>query len=78
MKTLYSPTMTPNAHERAEWQRLALAAYDCDRTKVGARFNVAASDSSLLHTMPIHDFDEMQAIYRQWLVYGFTGIADLP
>jgi len=65
-----SQTMTPTAHEKAEWSRMATAAYNSGRNAIGHRFSVAASlprDGS----MTLNHFDALQSEYRAWLVGGF-------
>ena len=64
-------TITPTAHEKAEWSRMAAAAYKARRNAIGHRFSVAASlprDGAL----PLATFDSLQADYRAWLVDGFA------
>jgi hypothetical protein len=60
--------MTPNAHEKAEWARLAQAAYSRDRNDIGHRFSGAASLRNA-EAITLSLFDELQGIYRDWLVF---------
>jgi hypothetical protein len=59
--------ITPTEHEKAEWSRLAQAAYKRGKNAIGHRYSVAAShprNSSVSVTY----FDYLQHGYRQWLV----------
>ena len=51
-------------HERAEWSRMAKAAYASGHNATGHRFSVAATQLS----MPLARFDSLQADYRSWLI----------
>jgi hypothetical protein len=62
-------SMAPNAHERAEWQRLALDATARGFRDTAERFASAA----LVPDLPLKTFDALQAEYRQWLVRGFAA-----
>ena len=70
-----SQTITPTAHEKAEWSRMATAAYKARRNPIGHRFSVAASlprDGA----MDLSRFDALQAEYRAWLIDGFAPEAN--
>lgn len=60
------PSMTPNAHERNEWRRLASNAACRGFNDRAIQFSEAARKTDL----PLTEFDALQAVYRQWLVYG--------
>lgn len=66
-------TITPTAHEKAEWARLAQAAYAADLNTVGHRFSGAASLRNE-HKMMLATFDSLQNDYRTWLVDGIEGL----
>lgn len=70
--TRYIATVTPSAHEKAEWTRLAQAAYKAGRNAIGHRFSVAASLPST-GSMALATFDSLQADYRSWLIDGWSG-----
>jgi hypothetical protein len=62
-------TMTPTPHEKSEWARMAKSAYNTGHNAVGHRFSAAASlrkDAAI----SLKDFDELQELYRMWLVFG--------
>ena len=63
-----SQTMTPTAHERAEWSRLSV---DCQKHKRqdAARFFERLSLST--EPVPVETFDRAQRYYRGWLISGF-------
>jgi hypothetical protein len=60
-------TMTLTNHERAEFQRMATAAYKSGRNPVGHRFSVAGA----LATLELSRFDALMNEYREWLVFGW-------
>ena len=62
--------ITPTAHDKTEWSRLAQAAYREGRNSIGHRFSAAAS---LPHDAPmtVAQFDALQGQYRHWLVFGW-------
>jgi len=62
-------TMTPIPHEKAEWSRMAKSAYSSGHNAVGHRFSAAASLPKDV-AIPLKDFDELQELYRMWLVFG--------
>lgn len=66
----YVSYITPTEHEKREWSRMARAAYAEDRNEIGHQFSAY---SALLHNeaIPTARFDELQAQYQQWLVFGF-------
>lgn len=59
----------PNAHEKAEWSRLARAAYRAGLNKVGHRYSTAAALIDGL-TVSTAYFDMLQSNYRRWLNDG--------
>lgn len=65
----WTDSITPNDHEKAEWSRVAQAAYSSGNNALGHRFSAYAS---LEHgaRMPADLFDNLQSIYRTWLVFG--------
>lgn len=66
-------TITPNDHEKAEWARMAQAAYRTGRNAIGHRYSAAAA---LRHNepLPLPRFDTLQSGYRAWLVFNeFPG-----
>lgn len=63
--------MTVNAHEKAEWSRLAQAAYAADRNAIGHQYSVAASLPNG-GQISISRFDWLQRGYRGWLIGGFA------
>ena len=73
MTATYSPTMVPTEHEKAEWSRLAQDAYANDRNDLGAKFSVSASYLKG-ESMTLAKFDELQRIYRQWLIGGLSSV----
>lgn len=63
-------TITPTVAEKAEWSRMATAAYKARRNAIGHRFSVAASlprDGA----MDLSRFDALMSEYRSWLIDGF-------
>lgn len=59
--------ITPNAHEKSEWSRMAQAAYLGRRNDIGHRFSVAASLPSY-GQVTVAYFDRLQTEYRAWLI----------
>jgi hypothetical protein len=66
-------TITPTAHDVAEWQRLATDAYRIGLNASGHRFSVAAAKYPSGRQMPLDVYDSLQAEYREWLIGGFPG-----
>lgn len=66
--------VTPTEHEKSEWARLASAAYAEGRNEIGHRFSMAAT---LRHSeaCAVKWFDELQGLYRSWLISGFEEAA---
>ena len=64
-----APTITPTEHEKAEWSRMAVAAYSANRNDVGHRYSAAASlpRGSII---PVNRFDNLQHGYRAWLCWN--------
>lgn len=65
--------MVPTDHEKSEWSRMARAAYADDWNATGHRFSAAASLESG-RSIPLHQFDDLQAEYRSWLIGGFYRV----
>lgn len=61
--------MTPTAHEKSEWQRMARAAYSIGKNAVGHQFSTAASLADN-EALPLNRFDDLQDKYRAWLCFG--------
>lgn len=66
-----STTITPNAHERAEWARLAADAYRTGRNFYGHRYSAASARPGPV-ALPV--FDTLQTVYRVWLNTGWSGV----
>jgi len=65
-------TITPTAHEKKEWARLAAAAFHVHANSIGMLFSdVAKSPANA--AIDIRRFDDLQTIYRHWLVFGELG-----
>jgi len=71
MKTQSSQSITPNAHERNEWLRMAKDAEKHGMQAIADKFAAAAMRLSSAAEIPLHEFDALQAEYRSWLVDGF-------
>lgn len=61
--------LTPTAHEKAEWSRMARAAYAADRNDIGRRYSVAGS-LPMSGQMTVGYFDRLQRGYRGWLTHN--------
>jgi hypothetical protein len=61
--------ITVTEFEKAEWSRMAAAAYRAGRNDVGRRYSVAASIPRN-RRLPCKQFDELQSGYREWLITG--------
>jgi hypothetical protein len=72
----YYATMTPTEHEKAEWSRLAQAAYSAGYNSIGHYYSAYAS-MFRGQDMRIAQFDKLQCGYRQWLVDGFKCPGDI-
>jgi hypothetical protein len=59
----------PTDHEKAEWSRVAQACYASGNNALGHRFSAYASLERGAR-MPADLFDNLQSIYRTWLVFG--------
>ncbi len=66
----HAQTMTPNAHERAEWLRLSQDAFMRCHYEIAQRFAFAGYSES----MPLAEFDSLQADYRAWLLNGALSL----
>jgi len=74
--TAFETFITPTAHEKREWARMAQAAYKAGRSCLGHRMSGAAclaSDQS----MGIQRYDHIMGLYRTWLIDGFAAIPPL-
>jgi hypothetical protein len=65
--------MTVSEHEKAEWARLAQAAYAANRNDLGHQYSVAASLQKG-GSISISRFDWLQRGYRGWLIGGFAEL----
>ena len=67
--------VTPTAHEKMEWSRLAQDAYRTGRNGLGHRYSARASDPAGTR---LHDaaYDAIQTTYRQWLIGGWDAVED--
>lgn len=61
--------ITVTEHEKAEWSRMAQAAYAVSRNDIGTRYSVAAT-LRRGEAMTAARFDALQAPYRAWLVFN--------
>ncbi len=61
--------ITPTTAEKAEWSRMAQAAYAAGRNDIGHRYSVAASLPALCR-IATREFDELHGDYRAWLIDG--------
>lgn len=61
--------ITPTEHDKAEWSRLARAAYAARVNTIGHRYSAAAA-LRRNEPMDVQRFDQLQAGYRAWLVFG--------
>ena len=59
--------ITPLEFEKAEWSRMAQAAYGRDRNDLG-HFLSAAASLPKGGSMTLRRFDDLQGMYRAWLV----------
>jgi hypothetical protein len=62
-------TIQPTTHEKAEWSRMAKSAYKTGHNACGHRFSAAAALPNGA-VITLKDFDELQEIYRMWLVFN--------
>ena len=60
---------TPTEHEKAEWSRMAKAAYASNRNPIGHRYSMAAT-LFRGEPMDLRRFDSLQDGYRAWLVFN--------
>ncbi len=61
--------ITVTEHDKAEWSRMAQAAYSLNKNDVGHRYSAAASlprDTEI----DVKRFDELQEAYRGWLCFN--------
>lgn len=67
--------ITLTEHELSEWRRLAQAAYKTGRTAIGHKFSAAGALPGGSR-MAVTRFDELQSLYREWLIQGFPEDTD--
>ena len=63
--------MTPTAHARSEWLRIAADAYRTGRNVYGHRYSVASATGD---TLPLAVYDTLQRVYRMWLNDGWKAV----
>ena len=63
--------MTPTAHERRGWSRMATDAYRTGHHFYGRRYSAAAAVGD---TLPVAVFDTLQRVYRIWLIDGWSAL----
>jgi hypothetical protein len=61
--------ITPTIHEKAEWARLAQAAYEQGYNRIGHRYSAAASMPEGMRIQAWR-FNDLQSDYADWLVFG--------
>lgn len=64
----YEPTMTPTAHERAEWLRMGRDASRHGLTSIAK----ACRDGAKADKLWIETYDMIASGYRRWLVFGWN------
>jgi hypothetical protein len=70
-------SIVPTEHEKAEWARMARAAYAEDKGQIGSYFaGLAAMRQG--QAISLSAFDSAQRDYRAWLNWGFQGILNAP
>lgn len=65
--------ITPTEHAKAEWSRIAKDAYNTGRNAYGHRYSGAAAipcDGQ----MSLDAHDELQRVYRRWLIGGWGAV----
>ncbi len=65
--------ITVSEHEKAEWSRMAQAAYRESRNAIGHRYSMATTLRKG-EQIRLDVFDALQANYRAWLIGGFDYI----
>lgn len=60
-------------HNKNEWSRMAQDAYAKGRDDFGQMFNSAASARTGAQ-IAVHQFDQLQSLYRAWLVFGWEEV----
>ena len=63
-------SVVPSEHCKAEWSRMAQAAYHADRNDIGHRFSMASATTPVGGRMELKRYDSLMAEYRAWLVFG--------
>lgn len=61
--------ITVTDHERLEWARAAQAMYAAGRNRWGHWLSAAAA-LPWAFGMPVDRYDELQRVYREWLIDG--------
>ncbi len=65
--------ITPTEHTKAEWSRLAKDAYHTDRNAYGHRYSGAAAIPRY-GQMSLDVYDDLQRVYRLWLIGGWGAV----
>lgn len=58
------------AHDLSEWQRCAKAMYRNGRNVFGHKLSAAAAVLQHGDAISLERFDELQSVYRAWLVFN--------
>lgn len=62
-------SIEPNRHNKAEWLRFAESALLAGKVQTARVFSAAANSANGAK-LSIAVFDNLQAVYRAWLVFG--------
>ncbi len=65
--------MVVSEHNKSEWARMAQDAYRTDRNDYGHRYSAAASIPRGT-MLTCARYEELQSIYRKWLVFGWKDV----
>jgi len=68
--------ITVTDHVQREWSRMAQDAYSNDRNDIGHKFSGAASIPRGSR-LTCQAFDELQSLYRLWLIDGIAAVPNL-
>ena len=63
--------ITPTAHDRSEWARMAQDCYRNGANFYGHRMSAAAAKSG---EMEIGAYDTLKRLYRLWLIDGIAAL----
>ncbi len=66
--------ITPTEHAKAEWSRLAQDAYKTGRHAHGHRYSGAAAAIPRDGQMSLDVYDDLQRVYRLWLIGGWGAV----